>query len=103
MSRGTPWNPLPGFTTFAENVEANPQYALHIVNVEQFYRDVAENALPAVAWMVPDATVSEHPPANIVDGMNYVTSLVNTIMQSRYYDDTIIFITWDDWGGSVIT
>jgi phospholipase C len=31
--------------------------------------------------------------------MDYVTTLVNTIMQSSYYIDTVIFIAWDDWGG----
>jgi phospholipase C len=93
------WNPLPGFTTFREAVQANPQYAAHVVEVNQFYRDVAENNLPAVSWIVPNAAVSEHPPASIVDGMKYVTSRVNTIMQSYYYDNTVIFIAWDDWGG----
>jgi hypothetical protein len=93
------WNPLPGFTTFQQNVQGNPQYGSHLVEVDQFYKDVAGNQLPAVSWIVPNGAVSEHPPASVIVGMNYVTSLVNTIMQSPYYDDTVIFISWDDWGG----
>jgi phospholipase C len=31
--------------------------------------------------------------------MNYVTGLVNAIMQSPYYKNTVILISWDDWGG----
>jgi phospholipase C len=93
------WNPLPGFTTFRQNIQANPQYAAHVVDVNQFYIDVAAKNLPAVSWIVPNYAVSEHPPASIVVGMNYVTSLVNTIMRSDYYNDTVIFIAWDDWGG----
>jgi phospholipase C len=93
------WNPLPAFWTFAENVERDRKYLSHVVNVNEFYRDIKLNHLPVVSWIVPSASVSEHPPANIVRGMNYVTSLVNTIMQSGYYYDTAIFIAWDDWGG----
>jgi phospholipase C len=93
------WNPLPGFTTFAANVKKNPGYAKHVIRIEQFYADVANNKLPAVSWIVPNSAVGEHPDNNIVDGMNYVTSLVNMIMQSPYYDNTIIFISWDEWGG----
>jgi phospholipase C len=93
------WNPLPGFTTFAANVRRNPRYAKHVIRVEQFYSDIHDNKLPAVSWIIPNSAVGEHPDNNIVDGMNYVTSLVNTIMQSQYYDNTVIFISWDEWGG----
>jgi phospholipase C len=93
------WNPLPGFTTFAANVRKNRGYATHVIKVDEFYKDVAAGKLPAVSWIIPSVAVSEHPSANIVDGMNYVTSLVNVIMQSPYYKDTVIFLSWDDWGG----
>jgi len=28
-----------------------------------------------------------------------VANIVNTIGQSKYWKDTVIFVTWDDWGG----
>ena len=31
--------------------------------------------------------------------MGYVTSLVNAVMQSPYWQNTAIFVSWDDWGG----
>jgi uncharacterized protein (TIGR03437 family) len=31
--------------------------------------------------------------------MNYVTGLVNAVMNSPEWDSTAIFIAWDDWGG----
>jgi phospholipase C len=93
------WNPLPAFAQFQQNVQANRHYASHFVKVDQFYRDIAENNLPTVIWIIPNGKVGEHPPASVADGMDYVTSLVNTIMESRYYYDTVIFIAWDDWGG----
>jgi hypothetical protein len=60
---------------------------------------VAAGQLPKVSWVVPNAAFSEHPPAGVTAGMEYVTSMVNAVMQSPYWHNTAIFITWDDWGG----
>ena len=32
-------------------------------------------------------------------GPSWVASIVNAIGQSQYWDNTVILITWDDWGG----
>ena len=55
--------------------------------------------LPAVSWIVPENTVSEHPPANIATGQAYVTGLINAVMQGPDWNTTAIFLSWDDWGG----
>jgi phospholipase C len=56
--------------------------------------------LPAVSWVVPSAAVSEHNDGErISPGQTYVTGLVNTLMRSRDWKPTAIFLTWDDWGG----
>ena len=31
--------------------------------------------------------------------MDYVSSLVNAVMKSKYWNDTAIVVTWDDYGG----
>jgi hypothetical protein len=31
--------------------------------------------------------------------MNYVTGIVNAIAQSKYANDTVVILSWDDWGG----
>lgn len=31
--------------------------------------------------------------------MWYVTTLINSLMNSKYWDDTAIILTWDDYGG----
>ncbi len=43
--------------------------------------------------------MSEHPPARSDVGMDYVSYLVNQVMQSPSWQSTAIVITWDDWGG----
>jgi phospholipase C len=93
---GTPeiWNPLPFFTTVDQDGELG-----NIQTVDHFFADVQAGTLPAVSWVVPNGTVSEHPPGLVSAGQAYVTGLVNTIMQSPLWNSTAIFLAWDDWGG----
>jgi phospholipase C len=58
-----------------------------------------KGTLPAFSWIIPDYQDSEHPVALPVDGMWYVTKLVNALMASPYWKDSVIFLTWDDYGG----
>jgi phospholipase C len=96
QSASTPgiWNPLPWFDT----VQQDHQLA-NIQSVQRFYDAAKQGTLPAVSWVVPSNTVSEHPPSRVSDGQSYVTSLVNAIMASPDWSSTAIFLSWDDWGG----
>jgi phospholipase C len=88
------WNVLPEFDTVKSNGQTG-----NVVPLDQFYADVANGQLPAVAWIAPASDVSEHPVALVSAGQAYVTALVNTIMKSPYWSSTVIFLSWDDWGG----
>ena len=96
QSANTPgiWNPLPHFTTVQDDGQLGNIQPLH-----DFYAAAARGDLPAVAWIVPNDRVSEHPPALITTGQAYVTGLINAIMRSPNWDSTAIFVSWDDWGG----
>jgi phospholipase C len=37
--------------------------------------------------------------SNILLGMNWVTAVVNSIMNSQYWNSTAMIVTWDDYGG----
>lgn len=89
------WNPMPAFVQFQQN----PDMMRKVVSLNDFYWDVKNGHLPSVCWIVPTAVDSEHPPADSARGMWHVTQLVNSIMQSRYWKDTAIIVTWDDFGG----
>jgi phospholipase C len=91
------WNPGPAFTYIKAQAEAYK--SSHFVDYAKFATDIAGGTLPQVSWIVPNQDFSEHPPAAVSTGMEYVTSIVNTVMQSPYWANTVIFITWDDWGG----
>jgi phospholipase C len=88
------WNPLPDFDTVKQDGQLG-----NIKPVTDFYTSAQNGTLPAVSWVIPNGTVSEHPPALVSTGEGYVTSLVNAIMQGPDWSSTAIFLSWDDWGG----
>ncbi len=91
------WNPAPYFQWV---IAQGPAYLqLHNPPLDQFLVDIKNGTLPQVAWIIPASPYSEHPLAGIAAGQDYVTSLVNAVMQSPYWQNTAIFLTWDDWGG----
>jgi phospholipase C len=64
-----------------------------------FIGDVKSGKLPAVSWLVTNEGASDHPPYSICMGQNWTVQRVNAIMQSRYWKDTLVVLTWDDFGG----
>jgi phospholipase C len=88
------WNPLPQFDT----VKQDGQLA-NIQDITHFSTAAKQGTLPAVSWVIPNGTNSEHPPASIQDGQSYVTALINAVMQGPDWNSTAIFLAWDDWGG----
>jgi phospholipase C len=88
------WNPLPYFDTVKQDNQSG-----NIQSLSHFFTAAKSGTLPAVSWVIPNKTVSEHPPALVSAGQTYVTGLVNAIMRSPDWKSTAIFIAWDDWGG----
>jgi phospholipase C len=88
------WNPLPRFNTVRQDHQLG-----NIDPLGAFYNAARRGNLPAVSWVTPSQSVSEHPPALVTTGQTYVTRLINSIMRSPNWDSTAIFLNWDDWGG----
>jgi phospholipase C len=88
------WNPLPAFTDVHQDGQLG-----NIQTLTNFFAAAKGGTLPAVSWIDPNGTVSEHPPALVSTGQTYVTGLINAIMQSPDWPSTAIFLSWDDWGG----
>jgi phospholipase C len=88
------WNALPGFTDVQkDHQESNVQ------PLTTFLSQARAGTLPAVSWVVPQPADSEHPPALVSTGQAYVTRIINSVMRSRDWASTAIFLAWDDWGG----
>jgi phospholipase C len=69
-------------------------------------KDISACNLRSVSWVVPTGANSDHASVNDGGGPSWVASIVNAIGNSAacdsnggYWQDTAIFITWDDWGG----
>lgn len=67
--------------------------------------DISNCALSQVSWITPAGQYSDHP-INSGQGPSWVAAIVNAIGANTscddgtgYWKDTVIFITWDDWGG----
>jgi phospholipase C len=90
----TIWNPLKYFETVHHDRQTK-----NIQSVKHFFSDAKKDKLPAVSWVVPSITTSEHPPNLVSAGQTYVTGLINTVMRSRDWGSTAIFLVWDDWSG----
>jgi phospholipase C len=65
----------------------------------QFLTDVANGKLRSVSWVTPTWGNSDHAGSGSKTGPSWVASLVNAIGESKYWDSTVMFIFWDDYGG----
>jgi phospholipase C len=73
----------------------------HVHEPDRFLKDVRRERLPAVSWIIPPEPYNEHPGGgkSVCAGENWTVNLVNTIMNSDYWDTTAIVQVWDDYGG----
>lgn len=88
------WVPILNFPRFVDN----PELFKHIVHMDQYYEDLENGTLPAVAYMVPSGA-SEHPPGSIRAGQSFVRGLIQGLMKSDYWESSAFMVTYDDWGG----
>jgi phospholipase C len=71
----------------------------HIFPVDRVVEDIQGGTLPPITWITPRFELSEHPEYNFCHGENWSTKVIDAIMRSPMWDDTAIFVTWDDYGG----
>jgi phospholipase C len=65
----------------------------------QILTDVASGKLGAVTWVTPEDVNSDHSGSLSTTGPQWVTSVVNAVGRSKFWDTTAIFLLWDEWGG----
>jgi phospholipase C len=86
--------------TFARYADETPGRRDHLKDEEEFLADLKGGQLPAVAYIKPLGPDNEHPGyADLLRGQQHVVVLVAAVMQSRYWKDTAIVITYDENGG----
>jgi phospholipase C len=70
-----------------------------VLHPPQVLTDIANGQLANVSWVIPNGPESDHAGTNEGLGPSWVASIVNAIGNSQYWNNTVILITWDDWGG----
>jgi phospholipase C len=84
------------------------KFTQNFVPASQFISDAASGTLPQVAMIEPGYSDGrdEHPflaanrPGGSVEvGANYVSELINALMQSVSWKDSVFILTWDESGG----
>ncbi len=80
------------------HVRRGPEWS-HVVPETEFIPDVKAGRLPAVSWLVPPLALSDHPPASVCQGENWTVRAMNALMKSPDWKDTVVVVTWDDFGG----
>ncbi len=81
------------------HIRSSPEWKDHVVTTEQFVVDARAGNLPSVSWISTPSSVSEHPPSSTCVGENWTLSLLQAIADGPDWNDTAVFITWDDFGG----
>lgn len=90
------WSGLTDFT----QVQMNSIECKSLQNLTDLKNAINSGNLPAVSWVEPSPTVSDHPGQSTwIAGQKYVSSLINLIEHSSEWSSTVIYLTWDDWGG----
>ena len=88
--------------TFSNTHQAN------FVPASQFFTDLQTNNLPSVVEIDPGFVkgTDEHsgenpavPSGGVQTGASYVSTLINALMQSPYWKDSVFILTWDEAGG----
>ncbi len=70
-----------------------------IVPQSQFLTDVGAGKLASFTWITPLCPDSDHPWCGGGMGPSWVASVVNAVGESKFWDSTVVFVQWDDWGG----
>jgi phospholipase C len=75
------------------------EWNLHVFNDSQLFADISSGSLPNVSWVGPTAGRAELPADNVTLGSLWVKSIVDALQHSAYWSQTVVFITWDEYGG----
>jgi phospholipase C len=83
-------------------------YAKNIAPISEYFSDLANGTLPQVAQIEPasEGGLDEHGtdsdsgfPTNVQLGVRYVSTLINGLMDSSSWNDSVFILTYDESGG----
>jgi phospholipase C len=92
---GTTWSSFRAI----KHIYEGPDWKYVISPNWKFITDVRAGKLANFTWITPVCDDSDHVNCGGGYGPSWVSALVNTVGESKFWDSTVIFVQWDDWGG----
>jgi len=65
---------------------------------KMFLTDIAAGKLSSFTWITPLCADSDHMACGGGFGPSWVTSLVNAVGESKFWNSTVVFVQWDELG-----
>jgi phospholipase C len=88
------WNPLEAKAqSYAAGVDN------HFQQQSAYFAAAKAGTLPNVSWVIPSAQDSDHPPYNSTLAQSWVASVVDALEASPDWSTSVMYITWDEYGG----
>jgi phospholipase C len=78
--------------------ERDPALLAHVADLEAYYRDLADGTLPAVSWVVTNAS-SERAPARPLVGQRIVRDVANALGESSAWPESLFVVSYASSGG----
>lgn len=88
-----------GILATIRHIRNSPMWTKNRATPAQFLLDAQTGQLPAVSWLIEDYGSSEEPPNSVCAGDNQTAEFVNAVMNGPTWNSTVVFITYDDFGG----
>ncbi len=99
---GDGWfNPFFAIRSIWDKAQESEEWAEeHFPPLDQIIEDAKNDRLPHVSFLLHPLETSEHPPEGTVCcGENSTAEHIWSIMESPAWDNTLIVLTWNDYGG----
>lgn len=88
-----------GAIKMIRHIRLGPMWKKVVPNAH-FDQDVRRGRLASVSWLLPPPGYTDHPASgSLCAGENWTVGRLNTLMRSRYWKNTAVILTWDDFGG----
>lgn len=66
---------------------------------DDYHADLQAATLPQVSFLITEALISEHPPADIQSGQHTMSEVIKALMLSSSWKSSALFLTYDEGGG----
>jgi phospholipase C len=64
-----------------------------------YQEDLRTGALPQVSFLITEGGISEHPPDNILKGQQKMAQVIQALVDSSAWKNSVLFLTYDEGGG----